>query len=106
MARRNYSKISKNLAEGSAVEQTLTDEALHADDEAIVEDAKPVIGVVSKCAKLNIRKEPSTSSDVVCEVALNSELMIDLENSTKEWFCVCTAAGSDGFCMKKFVDLR
>lgn len=98
MTKRNYSKMSKKPAIEPVAEQVV--------EETTETHAEPVIGKVVKCGKLNIRKEPNISAGIICEVSLNSELMIDLDNSTEEWFSVCTAAGSDGFCMKKFVDLR
>ena len=98
MTKRNYSKMSKKPAIEPVVEQVV--------EETTETHTEPVIGKVVKCGKLNVRKEPHISADIVCEVALDSELMIDLDKSTDEWFSVCTAAGSDGFCMKKFVDLR
>ena len=65
-----------------------------------------LIGVVIDCRKLNIRKEPSANADVVCEVPESSELLIDISKSTAEWFNVCTTAGVDGFCMRKYVSIE
>ena len=72
----------------------------------IVEEETPVVGVVSGCGKLNVRKEPSVEAEIVCEVLVGSELMIDESASTKIWVKVCTAAGSEGFCMRKFVEIQ
>lgn len=65
-----------------------------------------VIGVVTDCLKLNIRQRPYKDSEVVAIVSCLDELSIDIEASTNDWYAVCTAAGIEGFCMKKFVAVR
>jgi hypothetical protein len=65
-----------------------------------------VEGVVSGCAKLNVRSDASLFADVVCTLDVMSEIMIDVNKSTKDWLYVCTATGIEGYCMKKFVDAR
>lgn len=65
-----------------------------------------VIGVVTDCLSLNIRKVPSKTANIVGTVTALSELKIDEDESTDDWFAVCTASGVSGFCMKKFVAVR
>ena len=67
---------------------------------------KTVSGVVVKCAKLNIREEPSGDADVVCVLDVMSEIKIDPSKSDNEWLKVFTATGIEGYCMRKFVDAR
>ena len=67
---------------------------------------KTVEGVVANCAKLNVRSKPDISSEVVCVLDVMSEMEIDVEKSTDEWFYVCTAIGIEGYCMRRFVDAR
>lgn len=74
--------------------------------EEIEEAVEEIIGVVSDCLKLNIRKEPNKDSDVVAVVTCLDELKIDLTASTDDWYAVCTAAGIEGFCMKNFVSVE
>ena len=74
----------------------------HIEEEALVEK----IGVVVNCSLLNIRKEPSMNADVIVLASVHDELRINESISTDEWFAVCTASGVEGFCMKKFVDIR
>ena len=64
------------------------------------------IGVVVDCNLLNIRKAPSETSEILDRVGLSTELKIIEENSTKDWFAVCTAWGIDGFCMKKYIAIK
>lgn len=66
----------------------------------------PVIGVVTDCVRLNIRKEPSIDAPVVCEVPALSKLMVDFDKSSEEWVVVCTEDGIEGFCMKKYVAIK
>ena len=73
------------------------------ENEEIVKD---IIGVVTDCLKLNIRKEPNKDSDVVVIVTCLEELKIDPDTSTDDWYAVCTVTGIEGFCMKKFVAVR
>ena len=70
----------------------------------VPEAPKTVIGVVVDCAKLNVRVAPNTAADIVCVLNVASEFEIDIAKSTDEWFHVCTAAGVEGYCMRKFVD--
>lgn len=71
-----------------------------------VEEVAEVFGVVTDCLRLNIREEPTKDSAVVTIVTCLDELKIDLDNSTDDWYAVCTASGVEGFCMKKFVVVR
>lgn len=64
------------------------------------------IGVVSNCNKLNIREEPSLDANIVCEITSTTELMIDENESTEEFYKVFTMSGLEGFCMKKFVTIQ
>ena len=68
--------------------------------------ARNAIGVVTDCLKLNIREKPSKSSRVVAIVTCLDELEISMGDSNDEYYAVCTAAGIEGFCMKKFVAIR
>ena len=70
------------------------------------QESELVFGVVTNCVRLNIREEPNISAPIITEVNALSELMIDLAASNEEWYSVCTEAGIEGFCMKKFVTIK
>lgn len=72
----------------------------------IVEAPESMIGVVTNCSRLNVRKEPDINSGVVCVINALSELMIEPEQSTEEWYRVCTESGAEGYCMRKFVSTK
>lgn len=69
-------------------------------------EPKIVKGTVAGCSKLNVRAKPSTDADIVCVLDVESEITINVDKSNTEWFCICTAAGVKGYCMRKFVDAR
>lgn len=71
-----------------------------------VEEHITVLGTVSNCKRLNVRKAPSKDSYVVTEVSEDTQLMIDMEKSTNEWYSICTASGIEGFCMKDFITVN
>lgn len=70
-------------------------------------DSEPdgILGVVTECAKLNVRKEPSTEADVVTTLLIGTEVMVDIFESTEEFYKVTTGAGVEGYCMKKFINI-
>ena len=75
-------------------------------EEPILEiDAKPEpkIGSVVDCKMLNVRKEPNIESEVLCKISWYTELMVYEEESTDEFYKICTASGIEGYCMKKFI---
>ena len=82
------------------------EEAVNVEELLETEDAveeETVVGVVIGCEKLNIRKEPAINSDVLCIVPVNTVLVIDVNESTNEWYSVITESGCNGYCMKKYV---
>ena len=80
------------------------------EDEPVVETVKEsndiCIGIVSDCERLNVRKAPSRNAAVVAEINVYSEVMIDINNSTSDWYNICTASGVEGFCMKDFITIK
>lgn len=77
-------------------------------DEAIPAEVKKDLfsGVVTDCIKLNIRKAPVADAEILAVIELLSEVMVDMDNSTDEFYKVCTAAGIEGYCVKKYIALR
>lgn len=67
---------------------------------------KIFIGLVANCKRLNIREGPTVDAPVICEVACQTELMIEEADSTEDFYKVCTTAGIEGFCMKKFIAIQ
>lgn len=74
--------------------------------EETVEAPVIVEGVISDCAKLNIRSAPSMDGDIVTVLYAGTKLTIDPDQSNDEWYSICTLHGIEGFCMKKFVTIK
>ena len=64
------------------------------------------IGLVADCKKLNIRERPAVDAPIICEVVYQTELMINENESFEDFYKVYTAAGIEGFCMKKFIAVQ
>lgn len=69
-------------------------------------ESELVMGVVTNCLRLNVREKPTMEGSIITEVDALSELMIDLGESNEGWYRVCTEAGIEGFCMKKFIAIK
>lgn len=67
---------------------------------------KTIYGVVNGCNLLRVRKTPSTDAEVLCEIDVNSKVEVNEEKSTVDFYKVCTEAGIEGFCMKKFIKIE
>lgn len=74
--------------------------------ETEMSESSKVYGVVTDCLRLNIRMKPDKEAEVATIVTCLDEIEVDLDASTDEWYAVCTAAGIEGFCMKKFIAIR
>ena len=59
-----------------------------------------VSGIVVDCLRLNIRSEPSSSSEVVCTLSSGTKVSVDTTKITDEWYYVQTADGNKGYCLK------
>lgn len=99
----NYSKMSTTVETTPAI--TVVDREPDIDITPAA-PTKPIDGFVSGCKKLNVRIEPSITSDVVCIVDEGTTLMIDQSESTDKWFKVYTETGVEGYCMKNFVTIN
>lgn len=85
---KNYSKLNKPI------------------EEEIVEVKKPMIGVVIDCSSLNIRAKSNINSEIITTIKAGTKLLINEDESVNEWYKVCTEAGIEGFCMKKYISVR
>lgn len=60
-------------------------------------------GVVT-CAKLNVREKPSKDSKVLIVINEKTEVIIDLDESTEEFYKVYVL-GFAGYCVKQFIQI-
>lgn len=75
-------------------------------DAEMEEEPKYVMGIVTDCTRLSIRKRPESDSEILCKAEALSEVMIDYSKSNNKWFCVCTSAGIEGFCLRRFIAIK
>lgn len=121
MSKKDYTKFSNNFNKpvSTQVDETLEivepvtevegvvtsqiDEPVQ--EVKVIEPIKEVKGVVVDCLRLNVRKAPDPKAEILCAIDAATDLMIDEEQSTRDFYKVCTAAGVEGYCMKKFVSI-
>ena len=96
MSNMDYTKFGKSKKNEAVVKPVEV-------QNGVEEKVDPVIGIVVDCSKLNVRRNPNQNSEVVCEIDAGSEVTICEEESTIEFYKVYTAAGAEGFCMKKYI---
>ena len=74
-------------------------------DVAANDETSELIGYVTDCVKLNVREVASKDSNVLCEIILNSKVIVDEENSTDDFYKVTTETGVEGYCMKQYINI-
>lgn len=98
----NYSKYSSK--EKREKLQASEQESVTIETPVEEPETKPfVFGKVANCVKLNVRERPDRNAAVICEIFAGATVIIDEDESTDEFFKVCTEAGLDGFCMKDYI---
>ena len=74
-------------------------------DQAI-ENSIDDIGIVVNCIKLNVRKEPDKTSDIIQIIDALTEVRVIVKDSTYNFYKVILPSGIEGYCMKKFIELK
>ena len=118
MAKKNYTKYNRQpvVMEEAVNETKISEEVMEEavnETEIVKEVTKEHVeqapiykhGFVSGCIRLNMRKEPTIKSEVVCVIEQDTNLVITLNESTDDFYKVSTEAGIDGFCMKQYVTI-
>ena len=116
---KKYNNYSKNFVANKekVVENTTLEQQPENDVETTTLEQQPendvevetqvpvvaVIGVVSGCVKLNVRKGPSKETDPVAVIDKGYELVIEEELS--DWYKVKIAGGIIGYCMAEFITI-
>lgn len=122
MSNKNYKNYNSFSSQKPAeevktepVEVEVNEEAKTEEPTPVVEEVKPestpvvkpepkqLTGNVAGCAKLNVRKEPNKDAEILAVINEGAEVVINKIKSTMDFYSVCTAAGIDGYCMKKFI---
>lgn len=110
--RRDYTKYSnreqrsenKLIQEAQATVDNSEFPVVHEEiPEAVAPKAKEA--VVVDCAKLNVRVEPSSDAEIVGQINASTKLEVYEDESTDEFYKICTHSGVEGYCMKKFINI-
>ena len=107
----NYSKPANNKVEKTEPEvrtENLEDEIPVSETDTEVQETKgevevAISGKVVDCDLLNVREQASVDANVVCLISKYDEVMINKNESTEDFYKVCTATGIEGYCMKRFI---
>lgn len=94
----NYNKMSQSKVTPNEENEVIT--TGYAEIEPVV---KIVKGVVTNCTKLNLRAEPNSDAEILCELPCNTEVEVNESASTEKFYKVCTATGMEGYCMKDYI---
>lgn len=111
---KDYTKYAKTSDE---VVETKTEEVVESTPEVepvvepVVEETvtpepevvQPKTGRVFGCARLNVREAPKPKANIVCEIPCHTEVEIDEDESTADFYKIHTTSGIEGFCMKTYI---
>lgn len=75
-------------------------------NEENVEIANVIDGIVTDCAKLNVRQEPNVDSDIVTVINVGTRVIVDEDSSTDDFYKIVTASSVEGFCMKDYIEIQ
>lgn len=118
MGHNNYSNFSRHnkqeqhqrVVDVPSFEEIKNDEIENNEEIAandVVETIKQeIVGKVSECEQLYVRKEGKKESETLCTIDKDSEVQIDQDKSTEEFYKVITPSGIEGYCMKKFIEIK
>ena len=108
---KNYNQMSKKTCDKTEsveqVETPIDETSVETSIETeLIEPAKPepIEGAVG-CEKLYVRSDATVDSEPVGVINRDSKVFVYEDESTEEFYKVCTATGLEGYCMKKFVSV-
>lgn len=85
MAKRNLYEVERGYEDASIPKEKLT------------------FGVVAKCDRLNVRKKPHRTSEVLEIIEEDAPVTITMSKSTQNWYYVKTESGTEGYCMTDYI---
>lgn len=69
------------------------------------EQSTTFVGIVSDCKMLNVRAEPNAKARIITIIPVDAEVLIDLDESTDEFYKITSDHGVVGYCMAKYIRL-
>lgn len=118
MVKKNYTKFSQHFNRNKEQNNTeimdgqiAIDEIANGENPTIVNEEvesanKTYTGIVTGCKKLNVRKEPSSHSEVVCIIDENTEVILESLVLHNGFYKVNTVHGAEGYCMEKYIKIK
>jgi hypothetical protein len=64
------------------------------------------MGRVIGCMKLNVRRAPKPRAEVICEINCDTEVEVNEDESTIDFYKICTASGIEGYCVKTYIGMN
>ena len=110
MNKKDYSKISTSKKSSKSKKAEKVEEPKEVKEvveevvESVPEVVQPKEGIVN-CNKLNVRIEPNKDGAVLTVISKGDAVKV-LEDSNKEFYKVIISNGSEGYCMKKFIEVK
>lgn len=98
----NFSNATNSFEEEI---DTSIDEMIYEDEIVEYGEDTMTTGVVDR-DKIYLRMEPAQGNNPISVLSRGEELLIDFTKSTDEWYSVCTAAGLEGYVMKKLLKVE
>lgn len=110
MNKKDYSKIStsKKSTKSKKTEKVEEPKEIVEEIKEVVEEVPEIVEVkegIVNCNKLNVRIEPKKDSTVIAIISDGESVKV-LDDSDKEFYKVIISNGSEGYCMKKFIDIK
>ena len=109
---RTRTYVTKETPEGvkvediTEVEEPVMESVEEREPEPETEQKSEFIGgIVINCSRLRVRRYPELDANVICEIDAGAHVAIDNDESTEDFYKVCTETGIDGYCMKKFIKI-
>ena len=103
---RNEAKLiqeAQSTVDNAEFPVSTTVEVVEEIPEVVVPESKE--GMVTDCVKLNVRLEPNSDADVVGQINASTKLEVYENESTEDFYKICTHSGVEGYCMKKFITI-
>lgn len=94
--------MAKKEMKKTAPHEPVVAEEVKVEEPVVVTEPEPVIVRVANCARLNLRKEPSTSAEVV--TILNEHTRLELVSVVDDEWTMVKFHDKTGYVMSKYVD--
>ena len=106
---KNYNQTSKKTYDKTEsveqIETPIDETPIETEPIEQLTESEPIEGTVG-CEKLNVRSDATIDSEPVGIINRGSKVFIYEDESTEEFYKVCTATGLEGYCMKKFISVQ